>query len=62
MCRRVRDLRIFDGIRKWETQHVGNLDRQNRGMYMMGLGRKLSRLEEDYSRQPSTVEGIKRAN
>lgn len=27
----------------------------------MGLNRKLSRLEEDYKRQPSTISGLKRA-
>lgn len=34
------------------------LDKQNRGMYQMGLNRKLDRLQSDLERQPSTVKGI----
>ena len=61
MCRRVRDVRIFDGIKRWELQHLTGLDRQNRTMYLMGMGKKLTRLEQDYSRQPSTIKGTQRA-
>jgi len=43
-CRRQRDLRIVHAIKTWETQHITKLDKQNRGMYMMGLNRKLTRL------------------
>ena len=36
------------------------LDRNNRELYLRGLGFKLDRLKGDYSRQPSTVAGINR--
>ena len=54
-------MRIFDGIKRWEMQHFESLDRKNRSMYLMGMGRKLTRLEEDYSRQPSTVKGVQKS-
>lgn len=59
-CRRKRDLRIITGIYKWETQHLNNLDPQNRAFYLRGLGFKLDRLEDDLQRQPSTVAGLGR--
>jgi phage portal protein BeeE len=48
-------------IKNWETQHFSALDKQNKGMYQMGLNRKLSRLEEEFERQPSTIKGIDKA-
>lgn len=57
-CRRQRDLRILNSIKDWETQHITNLDKTNRGMYMMGMGRKLARLEEEYGRQTSSIKGV----
>lgn len=30
-------------------------------MYIMGMGRKLSRLEEDLKKQPSTLKGIEQS-
>jgi hypothetical protein len=61
VCRRFRDLRILQSIKKWETQHIVGLDRQNRGLYQMGLNRKLSRLQEESERQPSTIKGTEKA-
>lgn len=61
ICRRHRDIRILKGIYEWQMKHVASLDKQNREMYKMGLGRKLERLENDYSRQTSTINGITKA-
>lgn len=47
VCRRHRDLRILQGIQRWEQKHMTGLDKQNRGMYQMGLNRKLDRLQTD---------------
>ena len=50
-------MRIIEGIYRWETQHVRQLDQQNRGLYLRGLGFKLDRLKGDLRMQPSTVQG-----
>ena len=61
VCRKTRDNRILQSIRAWETQHFKGLDKQNKGMYQMGLGRKMDRLKGELERQPSTTKGIERA-
>lgn len=43
-CRKKRDLRIISAIYRWENQHLRNLDKQNRALYLRGLGFKLTRL------------------
>ena len=46
VCRRQRDIRILNSIKTWETNHFQGLDKQNKGMYQMGMNRKMSRLQE----------------
>ena len=45
-CRKDRDIKILEGIKKWECQHVRNLDSKNKQFYLQGLTFKMDRLKE----------------
>ncbi|KRX07337.1 hypothetical protein PPERSA_06952 [Pseudocohnilembus persalinus] len=53
-CKKERDLTIFSSIKDWEQGHFKNLSDKNKNFYVMGLGRKLDRLEEDYEKIPTS--------
>ena len=53
-CRKDRDIKILDGIKEWETEHIRSMDPKNRQFYLQGLTFKMDRLKDEYSKTPST--------
>jgi hypothetical protein len=53
-CRKDRDIKILEGIKVWESEHMRGLDKNNRELYLRGLNMKLERLKGEYNKLPST--------